>query len=137
MQLVDARPTSLIVSPMATATSTAVEAAIPTISERRGGDREERQRHQSEKPGACDVSERPAQEEALGEQEERRRAESEDREAERRLVVGMGDRELVTDGDPEQRDHYQGQRPGALQPTVPASSAVSAAWAPIPSMRWK
>jgi len=48
--LVDARPTSLIVSPMATATSTAVEAAIPTISERRGGDREERQRHQSEKP---------------------------------------------------------------------------------------
>lgn len=49
------------------------------------------------------MPERLAQEEDLGEQEQRRAAEREDREAERRVVAWMGDRELVTDRDRDQR----------------------------------
>ncbi len=39
-----------------------------------------------------------------------------DREAKPRVVAGMGDRELVADGDPDQREHDQRQRPRAPQP---------------------
>jgi hypothetical protein len=38
----------------------------------RGGDREERERRQSQQPRTRDVPERPAEEEDLGEQEQRR-----------------------------------------------------------------
>src|SRR2546427_10202250 len=43
--------------------------------ERRGGDREDRERRESPRPRARDLAERLAQEEGLGEQEQRRAAE--------------------------------------------------------------
>jgi hypothetical protein len=47
------------------------------------------------------VPERLAKEDDLREQEQSRPAEREEREAEPRIVGGMGDRELVADGDPK------------------------------------
>jgi hypothetical protein len=55
-------------------------------------------------------------EQQLGEQEQRRSAEREDREAERRVVAWVGDRELVGDGDHDQPQHDERERPRAPQP---------------------
>ena len=99
------------VSVIATATSTAVDAAIPTISvsgavaTARIASAASRQRRER---GTCPSASR--MEDELGEQEQRRAAEREEREAERRVVAGMGDRELVADGDRDQREHDQRQR---------------------------
>lgn len=43
-------------------------------------------------------------------------AECEEREANRCVVAGMGDRELVADGDPDQLEHDQRQGPRGPQP---------------------
>ena len=101
---------------IATAASTAVDAAIPTMrvsgavtTARSASGR------QAEWTRARDATEHLMEQE-LGEQEQRRAAEREDDEAERRVVAGMGDRELVADGDPDERKHDERQRPRAPQP---------------------
>jgi hypothetical protein len=55
-------------------------------------------------------------EEELGEQEQRRPTEREDREADCRVIARVRDRQLVGDGDGDQREHDQRQRPRAPQP---------------------
>ena len=47
-----------------------------------------------------------------------RSTEGEDREAKRRFVARMGDRELAADGDANQREHYQYQRPRSPPPNA-------------------
>jgi pimeloyl-ACP methyl ester carboxylesterase len=65
------------------------------------------------------VPERLAQEDHLSEQEQRRAPEGEDCEAKGRVVAGMDYAELVTDGDRDQPEHDQGQRPRAPPPDGP------------------
>jgi hypothetical protein len=102
------------VSAIATATSTALDAAIPTTSVS-GAVATARIASAASASGRerGDVTYRFAREDDLGEQEQCRAAEGEDCEAECRLVVGVGDCELVADGDADQREHDQRQRPGA------------------------
>jgi hypothetical protein len=122
------------VSPIATATSTALDAAIPTIIAK--GDVTTASAASAASPGgrARDVPLRLVQEEDLSQQEQRRAAEGQHREAERGAVAGMGDHELVADRDPDQREHdqRQGQRApppdgaGVLRPL--GDSTCSSRW---------
>ena len=91
------------VSAIATATSTALDAAIPAISVSGAVTTARIASAASPSSREWDAPERLAQEEDLGEQEQRRPAEREDREAKRRVVAGVGDRELVSDRDSDQR----------------------------------
>ena len=114
---------------IATAQSTVVDAAIPAIivsgavaTARIASATSPEQARPGEMP------ERLALEQDLREQEQRRAAEREDAEAERGIVAGMGDRELVADGDPDQCEDYQRQRPRA--PVPDGASAPQATISP-------
>ena len=96
--------------------------------ERRSRDGEDRERYQPEQARPGEMPERLALEQDLREQEQRRAAEREDAEAERGIVAGMGDRELVADGDPDQCEDYQRQRPRA--PVPDGASAPQATISP-------
>jgi hypothetical protein len=105
------------VSEIATAMSTALDAAIPAISV---SDAVATARIASApRPSARERGARPSTscwKIELGEQEQRRSAERQEREAERRVVAGVRDGELVGDGDRDQREHDERQRPRAPQP---------------------
>jgi hypothetical protein len=120
------------VSAIATATSTALDAAIPTItvsgavaSARIASATSPSSRERGTYPSALRRKETWASRNSAGPPKVKiRSTEGDDREAKRHFVARMGDRELVADDDADQREHHQHQRPCSPPPNTASVRGV-------------